>query len=226
MPTEKQIAAVLSILKREMRKYRDPALTRIARRRDPFRVLISCILSLRTKDAVTAEASRRLFALADKPAAMAKLPVRKIAKAIYPVGFYRTKAGRIRGICERLLKEYGGKVPDDFGALMGFKGVGRKTANIVMVYGFGKEGLPVDIHCHRIPNRLGWVDTKTPENTEQELRKILPRKYWNDFNDLFVTFGQNICLPRNPRCSACPVFSYCSFGHAYLGEGKAINLQR
>ncbi len=223
MPSEKQIAAVLSILKKEMKKYKDPALTEIAERsRDPFKVLVSCILSLRTKDATTAKASGRLFALADKPQKMARLSTKQIAKAIYPAGFYRTKARRIKKICQEIVRKYEGKVPDDFDTLMEFKGVGRKTANIVMVYGFNKEGLPVDTHCHRIPNRLEWVNTKTPEKTEFALRRLMPKKYWNDFNNLFVTFGQNICLPRNPKCHACPVFDYCSFGPAYLLKKRSF----
>lgn len=218
MASEKEIGAVISVLKKEMKRYKDPALTQIARRRDPFKVLISCILSLRTKDATTGKASERLYALADNPYAMLKLPPQRIAKAIYPVGFYRTKAKRIKGICRELVGRYGGRVPADFDALMKFKGVGRKTANIVMVYGFRKEGLPIDTHCHRIPNRLGWIKTKTPEKSEEALRKLLPKKYWHDFNGLFVTFGQNVCLPRNPKCHACPIYNHCDFGPKYLAK--------
>ena len=217
MRSEKQIAAVLSILKKEMKKYRNPALTEIAERsRDPFKVLVSCILSLRTKDATTAKASGRLFALADNPRAMAELPVQKIAKAIYPVGFYRTKARRIKKICGELMKKYDGKVPDDFDTLMEFKGVGRKTANIVMVYGFGKPGIPVDVHVHVIANRLGWVQTKNADKTELELRKILPGKYWMEVNTLFVVHGQNICQTKKPLCGACPVIKHCQYGPKYL----------
>lgn len=207
-----QIAPVMAALKREAKRFKQPIVTELAdEKEDPFLVLISCLLSLRTKDATTEEASERLFALADTPQAMVKLPVAKIKKAIYPVGFYKTKAKRIKEICAVLIESYGSKVPDDFDELMKLKGVGSKTANIVMVYGFNKSGLPIDTHCHRIPNRLGWVKTKTPEQTEAALRVLLPKKYWHDFNDLFVQFGQNICRPVGPRCGECPVSRYCKY---------------
>jgi endonuclease-3 len=129
---------------------------------------------------------------------------------IYPVGFYKTKAKRIREISRTLLEKYQGRVPDTFEELLSLKGVGRKTANIVMVYGHKKHGyLPIDTHCHRIPNRLGWIKTKSPEDTEYALKKFLPLQYWNDFNDLFVTFGQTICVPISPFCSHCPIEQYC-----------------
>ena len=129
---------------------------------------------------------------------------------IYPVGFYKTKAKRIKEISRVLLEKYHGEVPDEFQELLTLKGVGRKTANIVMVYGYKKHGyLPIDTHCHRIPNRLGWIKTKSPEETEQALKKNLPLKYWDDFNDLFVTFGQTICVPISPFCSRCSVGQYC-----------------
>jgi endonuclease-3 len=189
-----------------------PALTEIAEQtKNPFHVLISCILSLRTKDATTAKASERLFALADNPYDMAKLSTKAIEKAIFPVGFYRTKAKRIKVICKKLIDDHHGKVPDDFDLLMKFHGVGRKTANIVMVYGFNKLGIPVDTHVHRVSNRIGWVRTKTPEKTEFALRELLPERYWMDINDLLVQFGQNICRPVRPQCNACPVSKYCLY---------------
>ncbi|HLD06168.1 MAG TPA: endonuclease III [Candidatus Nanoarchaeia archaeon] len=201
---------IFAALHQAAASFRQPAVTEIAEAdHDPFKVLISCILSLRTRDETTAPAALRLFRLADTPQRMARLPVRLIREAIYPVGFYITKAKRIKGICGALLGKYRGKVPRDFEQLMGLKGVGRKTANIVMVYGFHDEGLPIDTHCHRIPNRLGWVQTKTPEETEQRLRAILPKRYWHDFNDLFVQFGQNICTPISPFCSRCPIRKHC-----------------
>ncbi len=204
------IPQVINVLKKESPGFIAPALTKISRSNDPFKVLVSCILSLRTKDKVTAEASRRLYALAETPEDMAKLTASRIAKAIYPVGFYRTKSKRIKEICKRLLKEFDGKVPDNFDKLLTFKGVGRKTANIVMTYGFNKKGyLAIDTHCHRVPNRLGWISTKTPEQTEEALKKILPKKYWYDFNNIFVRFGQNICRPVKPHCWECPVSRYC-----------------
>lgn len=212
MVKEKEIAAVMKTLKKRRSEFITPALTEIAEQtEDAFQVLISCILSLRTKDATTAKASARIFALADNSYSMAKLNTKTIEKAIYPVGFYITKAKRIRDICKKLIKEYSGEVPGDFDSLMKFKGVGRKTANIVMVYGFHKEGLPIDTHCHRIPNRLGWIKTKTPEKTEFALRELLPKKYWMDFNDIFVQFGQNICKPVSPKCGICPISRYCRY---------------
>ena len=129
---------------------------------------------------------------------------------IYPVGFYKTKSKRIKDISKTLIEKYNGKVPYDFNELLKLKGVGRKTANIVMVYGHKKQGfLPIDTHCHRIPNRLGWIKTKTPEQTEEELKRVLPKEYWDDFNHLFVKFGQTICVPNSPFCSRCPINKYC-----------------
>ncbi len=211
----------MRLLKKEARNFKQPIVTDIAENdEDPFLVLISCILSLRTKDATTEKAAARLFSLANNPKSMLTLSIKQIERAIYPVGFYRTKAKRIKEICRKLLNEYKGKVPDDFDELMKFKGVGRKTANIVMVYGFHKEGLPIDTHCHRLPNRLGWINTKSPEKTEEELKKILPKKYWHDFNDLFVQFGQNICLPRNPKCNICPVSRDCKYYKDFYMRNK------
>ena len=177
--------------------------------RDPFRVLIACILSLRTQDTTTGPAAKRLFALADTPETMRRLTPARIARAIYPVGFYRTKARVIRDICRDLLARFAGRVPDDIDALLSLKGVGRKTANLVVTMGYGKPGICVDTHVHRISNRLGYVKTRTPEETEMALRDRLPRRYWIGYNDLLVGFGQNICTPLSPRCSACPVFGLC-----------------
>jgi endonuclease-3 len=176
---------------------------------DPFRVLVACILSLRTQDTTTGPAAARLFALADTPAAMLSLSARRIERAIYPVGFYRTKARVIRDIARDLLDRFGGRVPDDIDALLTLKGVGRKTANLVVTMGFGKPGICVDTHVHRISNRLGYVRTRTPDETEMALRAKLPRRFWIGYNDLLVTFGQNICVPISPKCSICPVASLC-----------------
>jgi endonuclease-3 len=177
--------------------------------RDPFRILISCLISLRTKDEVTAEASARLFRLATAPQRMAELPPAAIARAIYPAGFYHTKATTIRDICRALLERHGGNVPDTMEELLALKGVGRKTANLVLTIGFGKPGICVDTHVHRISNRLGIVATKTPEQTEFALRQVLPRRHWISYNDLLVTFGQNVCKPTSPLCSTCPVAALC-----------------
>ena len=179
------------------------------RRRDPFRVLIACLLSLRTKDQTTGPAAERLFALADTPAVMLRLPAPAIERAIFPVGFYRTKARVILGVCRDLLEHFGSRVPDTIDELLTLKGVGRKTANLVVTVGFGKPGICVDIHVHRISNRLGYVRTRTPEKTEVALRARLPRRYWIGYNDLLVSFGQNVCAPVSPKCSICPVRGLC-----------------
>jgi len=181
-----------------------------AERRDPFRVLIACLLSLRTKDETTGPAAARLFALADTPEAMRQLPAKRIERAIFPVGFYRTKARVLLGVCRDLLERFAGQVPDDIDRLLTLKGVGRKTANLVVTQGFNKPGICVDIHVHRISNRLGYVKTKNPTETETVLRAQLPRRYWIGYNDLLVSFGQNICHPVSPRCSECPVRPRCA----------------
>ena len=176
---------------------------------DPFRVLIACILSLRTQDSTTGPASQRLFALADTPERMSGLSPRAIERAIYPVGFYRTKARVILGICRDLLEGFEGRVPDDIEALLTLNGVGRKTANLVVTMGYGKPGICVDTHVHRISNRLGYVRTRSPEETEMALRATLPRRFWIGYNDLLVGFGQNVCTPISPHCSTCPARALC-----------------
>lgn len=172
-------------------------------------MLVACILSLRTQDTTTGPAAARLFAVADTPSAMLALPARAIERLIYPVGFYRTKARVIRGLCGNLLERFDGRVPDDIDALLTLKGVGRKTANLVVTLGYGKPGICVDTHVHRISNRLGYVRTRDPEATEMALRARLPRRYWIGYNDLLVAFGQNVCTPISPRCSTCPVSARC-----------------
>jgi endonuclease-3 len=205
-----EIHAAIRLLRREVRRWQEPVVGVVARAsRDPFQILIACVLSLRTKDKTTAEASQRLFALASDPATMVQLPLRRIETAIYPVGFYRTKAKQIREICRRLLDVYGGSVPDEIDALLTLKGVGRKTANLVVTVGYQKPGICVDIHVHRISNRWGYIKTKTPEESEQALRRKLPRQYWITYNDLLVPFGQNICQPVSPWCSKCRLVAYC-----------------
>jgi endonuclease III len=201
---------IVPLLKEEVLRWRTPIVTAIAeKQRDPFRVLISTLLSLRTQDSTTAQASARLFQLAHTPRVMAALPPKKIRKAIYPVGFYRNKAKTIVEICRRLEKEFEGKVPSSLETLLTFKGVGRKTANLVLTQGFGLLGLCVDTHVHRINNRLGVVKTRTPDETECALRKILPKRYWIIYNDLMVALGQNICRPISPKCSTCRISPYC-----------------
>ncbi|HHT9132148.1 MAG TPA: endonuclease III domain-containing protein [Candidatus Tripitaka californicus] len=206
------ISRVLAILKQENKKYREPAVSVVARSGNSskvFKVLVSCLLSLRTKDLVTSQASERLFSLAESPEEMTSLDVSTIERAIYPVGFYKTKARRIKEISRVLMDKYHGKVPDTLEELLELNGVGRKTANLVVTVGYGKPGICVDTHVHRIVNRLGYVSTRTPQETEFALREILPRRYWISINDLLVTHGQNICAPVSPRCSICPVEKYC-----------------
>ncbi|MBS1257810.1 MAG: Endonuclease III [Candidatus Scalindua arabica] len=204
-----KIDNIVTILKRENKKYIVPIVTIVSMTKSPFMVLISCILSLRTKDKVTAEASNRLFKLADNPEEMIGLSIKNIEKAIYPVGFYKTKAKRIKEICMALLDDYEGVVPNEIDELLKLKGVGRKTANLTVTLGYGKLGICVDTHVHRISNRLGLVKTKTPEQTEFGLRKKLPQKHWLIYNDLLVTYGQNLCVPISPWCSKCKIFKYC-----------------
>lgn len=204
------IHAMIRILRREVRQWQEPVVGVVAREsRDPFKILIACLLSLRTRDSTTAEASQRLFALAPDPARMLRLTRKRIEKAIYPVGFYRVKAGQIQNICRRLLEEHGGRVPDSIEALMTFPGVGRKTANLVVTVGYGRPGICVDIHVHRISNRWGYVKTAKPDETEQALRRKLPAQYWITYNDLLVPFGQNVCQPVSPFCSRCKLTRYC-----------------
>jgi endonuclease-3 len=172
--------------------------------------LISCLLSLRTKDEVTEQASRHLLIKYNTPEKLVQLSEQQIASLIYPVGFYKTKAKRIKEISQTLLDKYQGKVPDQFEELLTLKGVGKKTASIVMVYGHKiYDFIPVDVHVHVIANRLGWVKSKNPDETMEKLMKIVPKRYWYDLNNLFVSFGQNICKTISPWCSKCPIESHC-----------------
>ena len=205
-----RIGLVIARLRREVPGWRPTALAVVAERsRDPFRVLIACLLSLRTKDETTERASARLFTLADTPEAMRRLRPAQIERAIFPVGFYRTKARVLLGVCCDLIERFGGTVPDRIDQLLTLKGVGRKTANLVVTHAFNKPGICVDTHVHRISNRLGYVKTKTPDETEMALRARLPRRYWIGYNDLLVAFGQNVCQPVSPRCSGCPIRAAC-----------------
>lgn len=176
----------------------------------PFRILIATILSLRTKDTLTAVVAPRLFAVADTPETMARLSHECIVELIYPVGFYQNKARSILQICSILQEQYQGKVPADLDELLALPGVGRKTANLVLTMGFGLPGICVDTHVHRICNRWGYVETRNPDQTEQVLRQILPQEYWIPINGLLVTLGQNVCHPTSPKCSNCPVDEYCA----------------
>jgi endonuclease-3 len=207
---DSDIHEVIKRLREIYSLWKEPIVTKLSRkRRDPFKVLISCILSLRTQDKTTGEATKRLMAKAATPEEMLHLSEEEISDLIYPVGFYRTKAKNIREICRVLVERYHGKVPSDLEELLKLKGVGRKTANLVLTKWFGLPGICVDTHVHRITNRWGYVDTRTPEETEIALRKKLPKEYWIEINDLLVAFGQNLCRPLSPFCSKCPVEGFC-----------------
>ncbi len=179
--------------------------------REPFKVLIATVISQRTKDEVTYTVAERLFEKYPTPKDMKNAPVDEIARLIYPAGFYKEKAKKIKEIARIIDEEYGGKVPDTLEELLKLPGVGRKTANIVLSRCFGKDAIAVDTHVHRISNRLGWVYTKNPEETERELMKVLPKKYWRDINELLVMFGRTICRPISPRCEICPIKSFCLY---------------
>lgn len=205
-----EIHSVITALREEYKTWQTPAVTIVAHcNGSPFKVLVSCIISLRTKDEVTARASARIFERAQTPEEMAMLTTDEISDLIYPAGFYRTKALQIFLISRQLVDIHKGIVPDTIEELLRFKGVGRKTANLVMTLGFGKQGICVDTHVHRICNRLGYVSTKTPDDTERALRIQLPPEYWIEINDLLVAFGQNHCHPVSPRCSSCRVSNIC-----------------
>ena len=178
--------------------------------KNPYLVLIACILSLRTNDKTTYPATLRMLELAKTPDEMKNVSVEDLSKAIYPVGFYENKAKQIIELSKTIDEELGGQVPDEIEDLIKFKGVGRKTANLVLSLGFNKPAICVDVHVHRIFNRLGYIKTKTPEETEFALREKLPQKYWIDINTLLVTHGQNVCKPIKPKCLECPIAGYCA----------------
>ena len=202
---------IIKILKNATKGMPDLASTEIVKQygRDPFLVLIGCLLSLRAKDTASLPASLDLFKKAKTPQALVQLPLRQIEQIIYSVGYYRNKAKQIKAVSQDLLDRFGGKVPDTYEELISIKGVGPKTANLVLGEGFGKEALYVDIHVHRISNRLGLVKTNKPEETQIELEKIIPKRYWNEYSRLLVTWGQNVCVPISPFCSQCAIYTEC-----------------
>ena len=207
---DRHIAEIVRLLELELVKRELPIVTKLAEEhRDPFEILISTLLSLRTKDEVTAAATERLFSLASTPAEMLRLSEAEIQRAIYPVGFYRHKAETIRHVCRELIERFQTRVPDSIEELLTLRGVGRKTANLVVSLGFNGAGLCVDTHVHRISNRIGYVRTKNPEETEFALRAKLPPEHWSRFNTLLVAFGRSTCRPISPLCSHCPVAAYC-----------------
>ncbi|ETW98886.1 MAG: endonuclease III [Candidatus Entotheonella factor] len=208
--TRKQLPEAMAILRREVPTWDVPVVRLNAQdNHDPYRVLISTILSLRTQDQTTIGASERLFKLADTPQAMLQLDVQTIENAIYPVGFYRTKAPQILEMSRRILEAFDGRVPDDIDTLLSLRGVGRKTANLVLAEGYGIPAICVDTHVHRISNRWGYVKTKDPYETEMALRKKLPKMFWIEYNPSLVALGQYVCKPSSPICSQCPMADFC-----------------
>jgi len=209
MKKAEKISKVMEILIKEYTGTRQPTIRRTSKKRDPFKVLISCLLSLRTQDRNTEKASKNLFAVVKSPEDIIKIPTKQLERLIYSSGHYKKKARILKHVSQELIERFNSQIPNNKEKLLSIKGIGPKTANIVLAFAYDQEVLPVDTHCHRIPNRLGWVKTKTPEQTEKELEKILPRKYWREFNTVFVLFGKTLCQPVSPWCSKCPVRNYC-----------------
>jgi endonuclease-3 len=176
---------------------------------DAFKILISCLLSLRARDETTEIVSKELFKVADTPEKIAKIPTTKLKKIIFKSGHYNKKALALKSVSKEILNNYAGKVPKTYDELISIKHIGPKTANIVLAFAYGQKVIPVDTHCHRVPNRMGWVKTKNANETEKELIKIIPKKYWKEFNSIFVQFGRTICTPLSPKCSICPIEKYC-----------------
>jgi len=212
----KNIPKIMRILAKHFDFSERTTLNRMRKKPDAFKILISCLLSLRTQDKNTEKVSKKLFAVADTPDKILKLPTKRLEKLIFSSGHYKKKSQVLKHVSSEIIKKFKGKVPKTKEELMSIKGIGPKTANIVLSFAFGKIVLPIDTHCHRLPNRLGWIKTKTPEKTEKELEKILPKKYWREFNGIFVLFGKTICQPISPFCSKCPVRKYCK----RVGVGK------
>jgi endonuclease III len=205
-----QINDVYKILSGEFKKNRTPVVDLIeAQTNDPFKVLVATILSARTKDETTAAAARRLFERVDNFEELGELTESELSKLIFPVGFYKVKARHLKQLPKTISELFGGKIPQDVDALTNLPGVGRKTANLVVAVAFKKPAVCVDVHVHRIFNRLGYINTKTPLETEMELRRIFPQKFWTTFNSYFVSFGQHTCFPIKPKCKACPISKYC-----------------
>jgi len=205
------IKPIMQTLEKHFNFAERTTLNRMRQEKSPnaFKILISCLLSLRAKDETTEKISKELFKTADTPQAILKLPTKKLEKIIFSTGHYHKKANALKSVSKELITRFNSKVPNTKEELLSIKHIGPKTANIVLNFAFNQPVLPIDTHCNRIPNRLGWVKTKTPEHTEKELEKILPKKYWYEFNGIFVLFGKTICVPVSPKCSICPINKYC-----------------
>ncbi len=204
----KTIEPIMKILKKKF-PASTTTLNNMRGKADAFKILISCLLSLRARDETTEIVSENLFKIADTPEKIIKLQTPKLKKIIFKSGHYNKKAIALKSVSKEIIKRFKGKVPKTYEELISIKHIGPKTANIVLAFGFDKPVIPVDTHCHRVPNRIGWVKTKSAEKTEQKLIKILPKKYYKEFNSIFVQFGRTICTPISPKCSICPIEKYC-----------------
>jgi endonuclease-3 len=205
----KNIEQIMQILPKVYSSNEKTTLNRMRKKPDPFKILISCLLSLRTQDKNTEKASGQLYKIANTPQEIIELKIEELEKLIFSSGHYKKKARVLQSVSNELIQRFNSKVPSKKEELLSIKGIGPKTANIVLAFAYGQEVLPIDTHCHRIPNRLGWVKTKTPEQTEKELEKVLPKKYWKEFNAIFVQFGIDKCITISPKCSSCPVRHLC-----------------
>jgi len=205
----KTIDPIMKILQKKYNSNSETTLNRMREKPNAYKILISCLLSLRARDENTEVVSKQLFAVADTPEEISKMPTKKLEKLIFSSGHYHKKAQSLKHVSKELLERFDGRVPRTREELESIKGIGPKTANIVLAFAFGEAVLPIDTHCHRIPNRLGWIETKTPEKTEFALQKVLAKKYWREFNAIFVQFGRELCQPISPFCSKCPISKYC-----------------
>jgi endonuclease-3 len=205
----KNIEPIMNILSKVYYSNEKTTLNRMRKKPNAFKILISCLLSLRTQDKNTEKASKQLYEVANTPQEIIRLPIEKLEKLIFSSGHYKKKARVLQSVSKDLIERFNSKVPDKKEELLSIKGVGPKTANIVLAFAFGKSVIPVDVHVHVISNRLGWVKTKIPEQTEKELEKVLPKKYWKEFNAIFVQFGIETCITISPKCSVCPIRNLC-----------------
>ncbi|MCF7910073.1 endonuclease III [Candidatus Pacearchaeota archaeon] len=213
MTSKKTIEKTMQILEKHFNFRERTTLNRMRnipqKNREPFKILISCLISLRVKDEVTEKVSEELFKIAQTPEELIKISDKKLEKILFSSGHYKKKTKTLKSVSKELIEKFNSLVPQTKQELLSIKGIGPKTANIVLSFAFDQQVIPIDTHCHRIPNRLGWFKTKTPEQTETELMKILPTKYWAEFNGIFVLFGKSVCVPVSPFCSHCPVRKYC-----------------
>ena len=209
MKKQERIKTIIKILSKKYNSNEETTLNRMRKKPNPFKILISCLLSLRARDENTEKISKKLFNIANTPEEISKLPLKKLEKIIYSSGYYKNKSKTLKYVSNELIKKFNSKVPKTKEELLSIKGIGPKTANIVLAFAYNQSVIPVDTHVHRISNRLGFVKTKTAEKTEPELYKIIPKKDWNELNAIFVQFGRDICLPISPWCSKCPINKYC-----------------